>query len=67
MIFAARIDTLQRVSLCQGDESGGAHGLALHLSFYWEANDSYRDIYLKKPKESKEQGQHRKKLSELIA
>ena len=41
--------------------------MALHLSFYWEGRDSYRDICLKQPRDGKEHGYHKKKMSELIS
>ena len=67
VIFAARIDTLSKVVLCQTNEGGGESGLALHLSFYWEDKDSYRDICLKKPKDGKDVSFHKKNMSELIS
>ena len=66
VIFAATIDTLQRCVLCPTNE-GSEQGLALCLSFYSEAKDSYRDICLKKPKDGQELAYHKKKMSELIS
>ena len=67
IIFAARIDTLQRVVKCQTNEGAGEYGLSLHLSFYWENKDSYRDICLKRPKDGQDVSYHNKNMSGLIS
>ena len=46
---------------------GSEPSLGLYLSFYSEEKDTYRDIYLKMPKDGKALSHHKKKMSELLA